>query len=308
MEEDSAKMNHQGAESLAGSTHSLVDFNRAGTPLAEIVSEPDMRSGIEAAEYGRELQRVLRYLGVSDGNMAEGSMRLDVNVSLRPKGETRLNNKVELKNLNSFRAVQEAVDFEIVRQSRCYETDEIIRQETRLWDEKKKATQIMRVKEGEADYRYFPEPDIPPLALPAELRQRWRSELCELPGIREIGLTPSGLAELVGLIRERNISGRIAKELLPELLGGEWEGGVEELVQERGMQAINDPAEIEVFVRDVMEANADKVEQFRSGKTKLQGFFVGQAVALSGGKADPELTGEVARRLLEDVGVEDGAS
>ncbi|CBN78448.1 glutamyl-tRNA(Gln) amidotransferase, B subunit [Ectocarpus siliculosus] len=369
MEEDSAKMNHQGAESLAGSTHSLVDFNRAGTPLAEIVSEPDMRSGIEAAEYGRELQRVLRYLGVSDGNMAEGSMRLDVNVSLRPKGEKCLNTKVELKNLNSFRAVQESVDFEIVRQSRCYETDEVIRQETRLWDEKKKATQIMRVKEGEADYRYFPEPDIPPLALPAELLQRWRSELCELPagkreryqselglseedasalsddqsvalyfeeavgagsdpgeackwligdiagylnskkkGIREIGLTPSGLAELVGLIRERKISGRIAKELLPELLGGEWEGGVEELVEERGMQAINDPAEIEGFVRDVMKANADKVEQFRSGKTKLQGFFVGQAVALSGGKADPELTGEVARRLLEDVGVEAGAS
>eukprot|EP00903_Cladosiphon_okamuranus_P020074 g18440.t1 len=362
MEEDSAKMNHQGAESLSGSTHSLIDFNRAGTPLAEIVSEPDMRAGIEAAEYGRELQRVLRYLGVSDGNMAEGSMRLDVNVSLRPKGETGLNTKVELKNLNSFRAVQESVDFEIVRQAKCHEADEVIRQETRLWDEKKKATQIMRVKEGEADYRYFPEPDIPALELPAELLQKWRSELCELPsskreryqselglsegdasaladdqsvalyfeeavaagadageackwiigdiagylnskkqGIRKIGLKPAGLGELVSLIKERKISGRIAKELLPELLGGGWERGVWELVEERGMQAINDPAEIEVFVREVMEANADKVEQFRSGKTKLQGFFVGQAVALSGGKADPELTGEVTRRLLENV-------
>lgn len=360
MEEDSAKMNHQGSESLAGSTHSLVDFNRAGTPLAEIVSEPDMRAGSEAAEYGRELQRVLRYLGVSNGNMAEGSMRLDVNVSLRPKGDDGLNTKVELKNLNSFRAVQESVDFEIVRQAKCYESGEQIRQETRLWDEKKKATQIMRVKEGESDYRYFPEPDIPVLTLPSDLLEGWRSELCELPAekraryqssfglseaeadaltddqnvaeyyeeavgvggahpgeackwiigdiagylnskkksIREIGLSPTGLGELVALIATKHISGRIAKELLPELLGGAWEGGVGELVEARGMQAINDPVQIEGFVREVMTANGDKVEQYRSGKTKLGGFFVGQAISLSGGKADPELTQEVATRLL----------
>ncbi|CAM9361913.1 unnamed protein product, partial [Phaeothamnion confervicola] len=180
MEEDSAKMNHQGAEALAGSTHSLVDFNRAGTPLAEIVSEPDMRSGAEAAEYGRELQRVLRYLGASDGNMAEGSLRLDVNVSLRPRGSDELRTKarqgeiakpprgVELKNLNSFKSVQEAVDFETVRQARAYDAAETVRQETRLWDERERMTRIMRVKEGESDYRYFPEPDIPPLLLKAE--------------------------------------------------------------------------------------------------------------------------------------------
>eukprot|EP00904_Undaria_pinnatifida_P005287 jgi/Undpi1/1889/HiC_scaffold_12.g05276.m1 len=271
-----------------------------------------MRAGVEAAEYGRELQRVLRYLGVSDGNMAEGSMRLDVNVSLRPKGETSLNTKVNWRR--------------------------------------------------ESDYRYFPEPDIPPLALPADLLQKWRAELCELPAgkreryrtdlglseadaaalsddqavalyfeeavaagsdpgeackwligdiagylnsnkklIGEIGLTPCGLAELVSLIKGRKISGRIAKELLPELLGGVWRGGVWELVEERGMQAINDPSDIEVFVRDVMSTNPDKVEQYRSGKTKLGGFFVGQAVSLSGGKADPEIAQEVARKCLEEV-------
>lgn len=136
MEEDSAKMNHQGADSLAGSTHSLVDFNRAGIPLAEIVSEPDMRSGAEAAEYGRELQKVLRYVGASDGNMAEGSMRLDINVSIRPKGESALRPKVEVKNVNSFKAVQQAVDFEVLRQAKAYDAGESVRQETRMWDEK----------------------------------------------------------------------------------------------------------------------------------------------------------------------------
>ena len=136
MEEDSAKMLHQGADSLAGSTHSLVDFNRAGIPLAEIVSEPDMRSGAEAAEYGRELQKVLRYVGASDGNMAEGSLRLDINVSIRPKGEAALRPKVEVKNVNSFKAVQQAVDFEVLRQARAYDAGESVRQETRMWDEK----------------------------------------------------------------------------------------------------------------------------------------------------------------------------
>jgi aspartyl-tRNA(Asn)/glutamyl-tRNA(Gln) amidotransferase subunit B len=360
MEEDSAKMNHQGAESLAGSTHSLVDFNRAGTPLAEIVSEPDMRSGEDAAEYGRELQRVLRYIGVSDGNMAEGSLRLDVNVSLRPHGSETLNTKVELKNLNSFKAVQDSVDFEIVRQAACYDAAEAIRQETRLWDEREKSTKVMRVKEGESDYRYFPEPDIPPLLLAPELIENWRSELCELPAakraryvaeydlapadaftlvddqamakyfeetvaaggdpaeackwtigdiagylnsakvaVTEVQLTPAKLAEMTSLIAKGTITGKIAKELLPDLLAGDWQGGVMDLVKERGMEAITDPEKIKAIVQQVMDENGDKVEQYRQGKSKLAGFFVGQSMAKSGSRADPETLQRVVKDMLD---------
>lgn len=194
VEEDSAKMVHQGSDSLAGSTHSLVDFNRAGIPLAEIVSEPDMRSGAEAAEYGRELQKILRYVGASDGNMAEGSMRLDINVSIRPRGEEGLRPKVEVKNVNSFKSVQQAVDFEVVRQARAYDAGEAVRQETRMWDEKELASKLMRVKEGESDYRYFPEPDVPPLALASSVVQAWRATLQELPAAKRARYQdPAGL-------------------------------------------------------------------------------------------------------------------
>lgn len=154
MEEDSAKMLHQGADSLAGSTHSLVDFNRAGIPLAEIVSEPDMRSGSEAAEYGRELQKVMRYVGASDGNMAEGSMRLDINVSLRPLGETELRPKVEVKNVNSFKSVQQAVDYEVIRQAKLYDAGEPVRQETRMWDEKGKFADVFVVLYAISNFIY----------------------------------------------------------------------------------------------------------------------------------------------------------
>jgi len=199
IEEDSAKMVHQGSDSLAGSTHSLVDFNRAGIPLVEIVSEPDMRSGAEAAEYGRELQKILRYVGASDGNMAEGSLRLDVNVSIRPKGEGGLRSKVEVKNVNSFKSVQQAVDFEVLRQAKAYDAGEPVRQETRMWDEKELATKLMRVKEGESDYRYFPEPDVPPLTLPPALVATWKSELQELPAAKRARYQdPEGLGLDIG--------------------------------------------------------------------------------------------------------------
>lgn len=184
MEEDSAKMSHEGAGAvgrLADSTHSLIDFNRSGIPLVEIVSEPDIRSGAEAAEYGQELQRILRYVGTSDCNMQDGSLRCDVNVSIREKGTTEYGVKVELKNLNSFSAAQKSVDFEIERQATVIESGGKVQMETRLWDEKTNETRTMRVKEGAADYRYFPEPDLPPLNLKQETLTEWRDTLPELP-------------------------------------------------------------------------------------------------------------------------------
>ncbi len=359
MEEDSAKMLHQGSNRVAGSTHSLIDFNRAGIPLAEIVSEPDMRGGEEAAEYGKEIQRVLRYVGASDGNMAEGSMRLDVNVSLRRKGDKTFGTKVELKNLNSFKAVQDSIDFEIVRQGTLYDKGEKIIQETRLWDERHHKTTVMRVKEGLSDYRFFPEPDIPPLALSSCTLHRWRSELCELPAekrsryvsefgllpteaavivddhevakyfeltvanggdpreackwiigdvagycnnsrlkVSDIGLTPGMLAEMLSLISNKTITGKICKELLPDLLKGDWEGSVLSMVEKRGMSAIWDRSEIEAIVTKVMDENSKQVDQFIRGNTKLLGFFVGQSMKKSKGRADPEQLQKIVQDLL----------
>lgn len=184
MEEDSAKMSHEGtgiSARLTGSSHSLIDFNRSGVPLIEIVSEPDIRSGAEAAEYGQELQRILRYIGISNCNMQDGSLRCDVNVSIRPKGSTGFGSKVELKNLNSFSSAQKSVDFEIERQADVLDKEGTVVIETRTWDEKANETRTMRVKEGAADYRYFPEPDIPPLHLDQKLLSEWKDALPELP-------------------------------------------------------------------------------------------------------------------------------
>lgn len=181
MEEDAGKLVHAGSDRLAGSTYSLVDYNRAGVPLIEIVSEPDMRTGQEAAEYAQELRRIVRYLGISDGNMQEGSLRCDVNISVRPVGQKEFGVKVEIKNMNSFSAIQKAIDYEIQRQIKAVETNEAIRQETRLWDESKQCTRSMRSKEGSSDYRYFPEPDLPPIEVSVEQKEAWRKELPELP-------------------------------------------------------------------------------------------------------------------------------
>ena len=181
MEEDAGKLVHVGSDRLSGSTHSLVDFNRAGVPLLEIVSEPDMRSGQEAAEYAQELRRIMLYLGISDGNMQEGSLRCDVNVSVRPVGQKEFGVKVEIKNMNSFSAIQKAIDYEIERQIEAIENGEKIAQETRLWEEGRQCTISMRSKEGSSDYRYFPEPDLPPIEVTSEQLQQWKSELPELP-------------------------------------------------------------------------------------------------------------------------------
>ncbi|BAY21735.1 glutamyl-tRNA (Gln) amidotransferase subunit B [Calothrix sp. NIES-2100] len=181
MEEDAGKLVHAGSERLSGSTYSLVDYNRAGVPLVEIVSEPDLRSGQEAAEYAQELRRIVRYLGVSDGNMQEGSLRCDVNISIRPVGQKEFGTKVEIKNMNSFSAIQKAIEYEIERQIAATQAGDRIIQETRLWEEGSQRTISMRTKEGSSDYRYFPEPDLAPIEVSSEQLETWRSELPELP-------------------------------------------------------------------------------------------------------------------------------
>ncbi len=181
MEEDAGKLVHAGSDRLSGSSYSLVDYNRAGVPLVEIVSEPDLRSGQEAAEYAQELRRIVRYLGVSDGNMQEGSLRCDVNISVRPVGQEKFGTKVEIKNMNSFNAIQKAIEYEIERQIAAVEAGERIIQETRLWEEGAQRTISMRTKEGSSDYRYFPEPDLAPIEVSDEQLLTWRSELPELP-------------------------------------------------------------------------------------------------------------------------------
>ncbi|MGB3694624.1 MAG: Asp-tRNA(Asn)/Glu-tRNA(Gln) amidotransferase subunit GatB [Spirulinaceae cyanobacterium] len=358
MEEDAGKLVHVGSDRLSGSTCSLVDFNRAGIPLLEIVSEPDIRSGQEAAEYGQELRRIVRYLGIGDGNMQEGSLRCDVNVSVRPVGQKEFGTKVEIKNMNSFSAIQKAIDYEIERQIKALETGEIILQETRLWQEGNQCTVSMRIKEGSSDYRYFPEPDLPPIEVSQTQLAQWEAELPELPAkkrhdyenslglsaydarvltddrtiaeyfetvvqnganpkqaanwvmgdvaaylnnnklnITEIALTSESLAELIGLIEKGTISGKIAKEILPELLVKG--GSAQELVEKKGLVQISDTAEIEKIIDEILGANADKVEQFRSGKTKIRGFFVGQVMKKTSGRADPKLTNQLLGKKLQ---------
>ncbi|KAM7466357.1 hypothetical protein LguiB_013919 [Lonicera macranthoides] len=353
MEEDAGKLLHTG-----NGSYSQVDLNRAGVPLLEIVSEPDMRTGIEAAEYAAELQRLVRYLGVSNGNMQEGSLRCDVNVSVRPIGQLHFGTKVEIKNLNSFSAMSRAIDFEISRQALLHSqghADQIV-QETRLWEEGAQKTVTMRKKEGLADYRYFPEPDLPEVVLTKDYVDVIRDSIPELPemkrrryenmglsmqdvlflandgnvadffdatiakaadvklaanwimgdiaaymkneklSITDIKLTPDELGELIASIKSGTISGKIGKEILFELMA---KGGtVKGLIKEKDLVQIVDPAEIENMVDKVIAANPKQLEQYRGGKTKLQGYFAGQIMKESKGKANPGLLNKI---LLEKL-------
>jgi len=360
MEEDAGKLVHAGSDRLSGSSYSLVDFNRTGVPLLEIVSEPDLRSGQEAAEYAQELRRLVRYLGISDGNMQEGSLRCDVNISVRPKGQKEFGVKVEIKNMNSFSAIQKAIEYEIERQITAIENGEKIIQETRLWEETKQRTITMRIKEGSSDYRYFPEPDLPPLEVTSSQLQSLEQHLPELPAkkrtryeaefglsaydarvltddrdvalyfesvlsaganaksaanwvtqdiaaylnsnleldITKIALKPEMLAELIILIEKGIISGKIAKDILPELL--EKGGSPQEIVENRGLIAISDPKELEAIIDKILAENPDKVEQFKAGKNKLQGFFIGQIMKETSGKADPKLTNQILNKKLNN--------
>ncbi len=357
MEEDAGKLVHAGSDRLSGSAYSLVDFNRTGVPLVEIVSEPDIRSGVEAAEYAQELRRILRYLDVCDGNMQEGSLRCDVNISVRPVGQTQFGTKVEIKNMNSFNAIARAVDYEIERQVEAIEAGGHIVQETRLWEENSQRTISMRIKEGSSDYRYFPEPDLVPIELGTATLEHWRTELPELPAakrhryeaelglspydarvltddhavsayfeatlaagaeakpaanwtmgeiasylnsekktVSEIALTPEALAELLSLLQDHTISAKIAKEILPELL--EQGGSAKALVERKGLTQISDTAALETAIDEIVAANPKELEQYRAGKTKLLGFFVGQVMKKTQGRADPKLTNQLLATKL----------
>ena len=358
MEEDAGKLVHGGSGRIGGSTFSLVDYNRAGVALIEIVSEPDLRSGQEAAAYAEEIRRIVRYLGVSDGNMQEGSLRCDVNISVRPVGQKEFGTKVEIKNMNSFSAIAKAIDYEIDRQIEAVETGEAIIQETRLWDESGQFTVSMRVKEGSSDYRYFPEPDLGPIEVSKAQLQTWHDELPELPaqkraryqsemelsaydtgvltddqtiatyfeatvaagansklaanwitqdigaylnknklGINETELTPEFLAEMIGLIEKGSISNKIGKDILPELI--QKGGSPKALVEKKGLVQVSDPSVIEPLIDEVIAAHPEELEKYRGGKTKMLGFFVGQVMKKSKGKADPKLTNQLLKKKLD---------
>ncbi|MBK8191128.1 MAG: Asp-tRNA(Asn)/Glu-tRNA(Gln) amidotransferase subunit GatB [Vampirovibrionales bacterium] len=359
LEEDAGKLVHAGADGLSGSDYSLSDLNRAGTPLLEIVSEPDLRSGEEAREYLTQLRNIVRYLGVCDGNLEEGSMRCDANVSVRPLGEQALGVKAEIKNMNSARALQRAIEYEAQRQIELIESGGRVIQETRLWNEATGVTLSMRGKEGSADYRYFPEPDLRPLVVSREWVERLRAASPELPhhrferltgefglsaydanllvDVKELGdcfeaaaaltpryktlanwligditaalkadrrsladtrLTPQALAELADLLEENVISSAIAKKILPDVLN---DGALPRvLVESRGLAQVSDTGALRDLVAAVIADNPQQVEQYRAGKDKLLGFFVGQAMKRSKGSANPELLAPIIQAMLAE--------
>ena len=357
MEEDAGKLVHGGSDRLAGSTHSLVDFNRTGIPLLEIVSEPDLRSGQEASEYAQELRRVVRYLGIGNGNMQEGSLRCDVNISVRPVGRKEFGVKVEIKNMNSFSAIQKAIEYEIERQIDTIENGGKILQETRLWDEGKQCTFSMRIKEGSSDYRYFPEPDLQPLKVTQEFIERAKSEMPELPDAmrdrfmseyelsfndasqivldkslaefyettaknsgnprtsanfilseltRELNnanksasdspVSAENLAELIKVLDAGKINNNQAKEVIVEMFASGKDAAA--VISEKGFEQISDSSEIEKIVDEIIKNNENQVNAYRGGNDKLFGFFVGQTMKASQGKANPKIVNEILREKL----------
>jgi len=353
MEEDAGKNIH----GEKGDPASYVDLNRTGVPLMEIVSEPDIRTPEEAAAYMRKLRSIVRYLEVCDGNMEEGSLRCDANISLRPVGQRELGVKAELKNMNSFKNVQKALEYEIKRQTRILEEGGTIIQETRLWDADRGVTLSMRGKEEAHDYRYFPDPDLVPLQVDDPWIEAVKAELPELPDakrerfISEYGLPrydaevltasrelaayfeecneraespkevsnwimgdllreckgdeeaiaacpvrPAMLAEMIGMIGKGTISGKIAKTVFAEMM--QSGKAPEVIVKEKNLVQITDEGEIVKIVEEVIAANPAQVEQFRSGKEKVFGFFVGQVMKASRGKANPAVVNKLLKERL----------
>ena len=353
IEEDAGKSSHD----FGDHNKSYIDLNRAGTPLLEIVSEPDFRSSWEAYDYLAFLRRTLQYAGVCDGNMEEGNLRCDANVSVRRAGETRLGTKVEIKNLNSLRFLQRAIEYEIDRQIDELENGGAIHQETRLWSEKENRTYVMRSKENAHDYRYFPEPDLPPLEVSEAWIERLKAELPELPEARrrrfvsdyELSAEDAGLltaqreladyyeatakaannakaaanwmlsellrelknvsaditqakvsaenlGALIRLIDDQTISGKIAKEVFAEMIVSG--AAPDAIIHEKGLVQITDTAAIEKIVDEIIAANPHQVEKYRAGRTALMGFFVGQTLKASGGKANPQMVNEIVKQKL----------
>ena len=357
LEEDAGKSVHEGMPD--SDAKSYVNLNRSGTPLAEIVSEPDFRSSQEAYDYLTHLRKILLYLGVCDGNMEEGSLRCDANVSVRPKGTEKFGTKVEIKNLNSFRFLQKALDYEIARQIRSLTEGERIVQETRLWDEGRGCTLPMRSKEEAHDYRYFPEPDLPPL----KLNSTWLSELTrslpELPDAKlkrflsVYGLTaddalllsatvaladyfeecaklsnnpraaanwimgdltyalknsgreiddcpipPGRLAELIKTVDSGEISGKIAKKVFEELYRTREEPAA--VIQRLGLVQVSDEASLGTLIDRILASNPKQLAEYRSGKEKLFGYFVGQAMKETKGQANPQVLNELLQKKLKE--------
>lgn len=356
LEEDAGKLVHAGANGLAGSTYSLVDLNRAGTPLLEIVSEPDMRSSEEAKNYMEELRNIVRYIGVCDGNLEEGSMRCDANISIMPKGSKEFGTRAEIKNVNSFAALQRAIEYEIERQIEIVEEGGQVVQETRLWDDNARETRSMRGKEDAHDYRYFPEPDLMPLEISREWVEKIKSEMPELPSqkrarYQEIGLseydasviveqmglalffdkvlelganpktavnfimgeiaaylkedhieitdtklTPENLAELIALIEKGTISNNIGKQIIIEMLKDGTKASV--IVEKKGLSQISDEGAIKELVQKVVDAHPNEVEAYKNGKTNLLGFFVGQIMKETKGRANPKTVNQLLREII----------
>jgi aspartyl-tRNA(Asn)/glutamyl-tRNA(Gln) amidotransferase subunit B len=354
LEEDAGKSLHEGLANASG-----IDLNRAGTPLLEIVSEPDMRSAKEAVAYMKKVHTLVRYLEICDGNMQEGSFRCDANVSVRPRGQEKLGTRAEIKNLNSFRFVEKAIQFEVARQVELIESGGKVVQETRLYDSDKDETRSMRSKEEANDYRYFPDPDLLPVEIDASFIEAVRATLPELPDqkaarfARDFGLStydagvlsasrelgayfeavvanlgashaklaanwvmgelssalnrdsvdiehsrvdPEQLTGLLKRIVDDTISGKIAKEVF-EAMWSEGKGA-DAIIEAKGLRQITDAGAIESVIDAVIAANPKQLADFRSGKDKLFGFFVGQVMKATGGKANPAQLNDLLKTKL----------
>jgi aspartyl-tRNA(Asn)/glutamyl-tRNA(Gln) amidotransferase subunit B len=353
LEEDAGKSLHNDYAGMTG-----IDLNRAGTPLLEIVSEPDMRSAKEAVAYMKKIHTLVQYIGICDGNMQEGSFRCDANVSVRPKGQEEFGTRAELKNINSFRFVERAINIEVERQIDLIEDGGKVVQETRLYDSVKNETRSMRSKEEAMDYRYFPDPDLLPVILTEEYRQQVKAELPELPEQKqkrfmdEFGLSvydagiitaslalanyfetvaektgdaklsanwisgelsarlnreeieidkaavdADALALLLSRIKDNTISGKIAKDVLDAMWNGE--GSADEIIESKGLKQITDTGAIEAYVDEVIANNPSQFEELKGGKDKMMGFFVGQVMKMSKGKANPAQVNELIRSKMK---------
>ncbi len=353
LEEDAGKSLHEDYAGMTG-----IDLNRAGTPLLEIVSEPDMRSAKEAVAYMRKIHSLVQYIGICDGNMQEGSFRCDANVSVRPKGQEEYGTRAELKNINSFRFVERAINIEVERQIDLIEDGGTVVQETRLYDSDKNETRSMRSKEEANDYRYFPDPDLLPVVVTEEFRQQVLAELPELPDQKrqrymdEFGLSAydagvitaslglssyfetvvektsdaklsanwitgelsarlnreeteienanvdaESFALLLARIKDNTISGKIAKDVLDAMWNGE--GSADEIIENKGLKQITDTGAIEAYVDEVIANNPAQFEELKGGKDKMMGFFVGQIMKMSKGKANPAQVNELIRKKMK---------